>query len=406
MELEPLHKKVIGLDIHQRQITACAIGENEDGTVMVEHRTFETFKRALRSLALWALDIAPDVVVMESTGVYWKSPYAALEHVGIIANVVNAKHVKNAPGRKTDIGDAQWLAVLARAGLLRASFVPPEKIRQLRLVARQRQKLVGMLAAEKNRLHKVLTDAGIRLSVVVSDINGVSARAMVEALIEGKAPMEVLKLASSRLKTSRKEILDALHGDLSENHLFVLNEVLEHIKDLETRIVRFGNQLLEGLDAEKTIIQLLQTIPGIDEIAAAMLLVEIGSDMDAFGSAERLASWAGMCPGNNESAGKRKSGRTRKGNPYLRRLLCECAHAARRTKCAFQSKYKALVVRRGHKRAIIAVAHKLLRISYFMISRGECYRDSTVNYEELSVKRNAPRWIKMLKKYGHTTQTV
>jgi len=404
MELTAIHQRVIGLDIHQKQITACSLIEQEDGSIQTEHRQFGTFKRDRRALAEWAKSIAPNEVVMESTGIYWKSPYAALEHVGIYAKVVNARHVKNVPGRKTDIGDAQWLAMLSRAGLLRGSFVPPEKMRQLRLIARQRQKLVMVLSAEKNRLHKVLTDGGIRLSVVVSDAHGQSARAMVKALIAGKQPHEVLQYASKRLRTPRAEILEALHGELSDSHIFVLTELMQHIEDLEERIVRFDVQLLAGLEEEQTALNLLQTIPGIDVIGAAMLLVEIGTDMSVFGSAGRLASWVGVCPGNNESAGKRKSGRTRKGNPYVRRLLCECAHAASRTTSIFHSKYTSLAIRRGHKRAIIAIAHKLLRTYYFMISRGEHFRDSTVDYEEMAVKRNAPRWIKALKKFGFITQ--
>ena len=259
---------------------------------------------------------------MESTGIYWKSPYAALEAVGIRAKVVNARHVKHVPGRKTDVGDAHWLAMLARAGLLRASFVPPAALRELRLIARQRQKLVGQLASEKNRLHKVLTDSRIRLGVVVSDLHGQSARAMVKAIIAGHAPQQVIKLASRRLKASREEILDALQGELSASHRFVLDELMRHIEEIEARISRFDARLLEGLESERDTLALMQTIPGIDQIGAAMLLVEIGADMDAFGSADRLASWVGVCPGNNESAGKRKSGHTRKGNPYVRRLLC------------------------------------------------------------------------------------
>ncbi|MDX8407602.1 MAG: IS110 family transposase [Mariprofundaceae bacterium] len=404
MELTAIHKRVIGLDVHQKQITACAMIEQPDGSIQTEHRQFGTFKCDRRALAEWAQSIAPDEVVMESTGIYWKSPYAALEHVGIYAKVVNARHVKNVPGRKTDIGDAQWLAMLSRAGLLRGSFVPPEQMRQLRLIARQRQKLVSVLAAEKNRLHKVLTDGGIRLGVVVSDVHGQSARAMVKALIAGQQPHEVLKLASNRLKTPRDEILEALHGELSDSHLFVLSELMLHIEELEDRIARFDAQLLTGLEKEQAALQLLQTIPGIDMMGAAMLLVEIGTDMSVFGSADRLASWVGVCPGNNESAGKRKSGRTRKGNPYVRRLLCECAHAASRTASVFQAKYTSLAIRRGHKRAIIALAHKLLRTCYFMISRGEYYRDTTIDYEEMAVKRNAPRWIKALKKFGYMPQ--
>jgi len=400
MELTALHKRVIGLDVHQAQITACAIIEDADGIVRIEQRQFGAFKRDRRALADWAAALSPDEVVMESTGIYWKSPYAALEVVGIRAQVVNARHVKNVPGRKTDVGDAQWLATLARAGLLRGSFVPPAKLRELRLISRQRQKLVGQLASEKNRLHKVLTDGGVRLGVVVSDLHGQSARAMVKAIIDGQSPHEVLQLASRRLKASREEIFDALQGELTDSHRFVLDELMRHIEEIEARIARFDARLLNALTDERNALALLQTLPGVDLIGAAMLLVEIGTDMDAFGSADRLASWVGICPGNNESAGKRKSGRVRKGNPYVRRLLCEFAHAASRTQSVFQSKFQSLIVRRGHKRAIVALAHKLLRTIFFMLNRGQHYRDSATDYEALSVQRNAPRWIKALTKFG------
>ncbi len=400
MELVALYKRVIGLDIHQAQITACALIEEPDGNTRIEQRQFGAFKRDRRDLATWVASLRPDDVVMESTGIYWKSPYAALEAVGIRAKVVNARHVKNVPGRKTDVGDAHWLATLARAGLLRGSFVPPAKLRELRLIARQRQKLVGQLASEKNRLHKVLTDSGIRLGVVVSDLHGQSARAMVKAIIAGQPPHEVLKLASRRLKASREEIFDALQGELTASHRFVLDELMRHIEEIEARIARFDARLLGELESERNALALLQTIPGVDLIGAAMLLVEIGTDMDVFGTPDQLASWVGICPGNNESAGKRKSGHVRKGNLYVRRLLCEFAHAASRTKSVFKSKFQALVVRRGHKRAIIAIGHKILRTIFFMLSRREHYRDSATDYEALSVQRNAPRWIKALTKFG------
>lgn len=400
MELTALHKRVIGLDVHQAQITACAVIEEADGTTRIEQRQFGAFKRDRRALAEWAAALHPDEVVMESTGIYWKSPYAALETAGIRAKVVNARHVKNVPGRKTDVGDAQWLATLARAGLLRGSFVPPSMLRELRLISRQRQKLVGQLASEKNRLHKILTDGGIRLGVVVSDLHGQSARAMVKAIVAGRAPHEVLDLASRRLKASREELFDALQGELTASHRFVLDELMLHIEEIEARIARFDARLLEGLASEHNALTLMQTLPGVDLIGAAMLLVEIGSDMDAFGTAGRLASWVGICPGNNESAGKRKSGRVRKGNLYVRRLLCEFAHAASRTKSVFKSKFEAIIIRRGHKRAIVALAHKILRTIFVMLKRNEHYRDSAVDYEALSVQRNAPRWIKALAKFG------
>lgn len=403
MELVALYKRVVGLDIHQAQITACALIEEADGSTHIEQRQFGGFKRDCRELADWVASLRPDEVVMESTGIYWKSPYAALEAVGICAKVVNARHVKNVPGRKTDVGDAHWLATLARAGLLRGSFVPPAKLRELRLIARQRQKLVGQLASEKNRLHKELTDSGIRLGVVVSDLHGKSARAMVKAIIAGQTPHEVLKLVSTRLKASREEIFDALQGDLTASHRFVLDELMHHIEEIEARIARFDTRLLAELESERNALALLQTIPGVDLIGAAMLLTEIGTDMDAFGSADRLASWVGICPGNNESAGKRKSGHVRKGNLYVRRLLCEFAHAASRTTSVFKSKFQSLVVRRGYKRAIIAIGHKILRTIFFMLKRREHYRDFATDYEALSVQRNAPRWIKALTKFGFIT---
>ena len=399
MELVALHKRVIGLDVHQSQITACAIIE-EDGTTRIEQRQFGAFKRDRRALAEWAAALRPDEVVMESTGIYWKSPCAALESAGIRAPVVNARHVKNVPGRKTDVGDAQWLATLARAGLLRGSFIPPAKWRELRLISRQRQKLVGPLASEKNRLHQVLTDGGVRLGVVVSDLHGQSARAMVKAVINGQSPNDILKLASRRLKASREELFDALQGELTDSHRFVLDELMRHIEEIEARIARFDARLLAGLTAEHNALVLLQTLPGVNLIGAAMLLVEIGTDMTAFGSADRLASWVGIGPGNTESAGKRKSGRVRKGNLYVRRLLCEFAQAASRTQSVFKSKFQSLVIRRGHKRSIIAIAHKIMRTIFFMLKRKEPYRDSAADYEAMSVQRNAPRWIKALTRFG------
>jgi len=403
MELTPIYKRVIGLDVHQAQISACAIVEQADGSSTLERREFGGFKRDRKALAEWARGIGPDVVVMESTGIYWKSPYAALESVGIVAWVVNARHVKAVPGRKTDVADAQWLATLARAGLLRASFIAKADLRSLRHIARQRQKLGGMLASEKNRLHKLLTDAGIRLGVVVSDLHGQSARAMVKALIAGKTVPEVLSLASNRLRASREDIFEALQAEeITPAHRFVLTEIMAHIEELEQRIARFDAELLRSLVGAgyEAALRLLQTLPGIDLIGAAMLLVEIGSDMSVFGSAQRLASWVGMCPGNNESAGKRKSGRIRKGNAWVRRLLCEFAQAAARSRCAFKGKFQALNVRKGHKRSTVALGHKMLRTIYAMLSKNTHYVDKTVDYEALMVARNAPRWLQMLTKHG------
>jgi transposase len=400
MELPAIFPCVVGLDVHQAKISACAMIEQPDGTLTVEHREFGAFKRDRRALADWVRTLGPEVVVMESTGIYWKSPYAALEKVGIAAWVVNARHVKNVPGRKTDVADAQWLATLARAGLLEASFIPPAEIRHLRLIARQRQKLGGMLASEKNRLHKLLADAGIRLNVLVSDLHGQAGRAMVKALIEGQPLPEILDLAG-RLRASREDLFEALQPEqLSDAHRFVLSEIMAHIEEIEARMGRFEQTLLAGLAAWEPQLVLLQTLPGVDRIGAAMLLVEIGTDMASFGRAEKLASWVGICPGNHESAGKRKSGKTRKGNAWVRRLLCEFAQAASRSRCGLKEKFKALSIRKGHKKAIVALAHKMLRIIFAMLKNHTPYQDQAVDYEALLVQRNAPRWIKMLLKHG------
>lgn len=400
MDLQPIYQRVVGLDIHQSKISACFLVEQPDGSLQIKHCEFGAFKRDRRALAQWVRSEAPDVVVMESTGIYWKSPYSALEQVGIVAWVVNARHVKNVPGRKTDVADAQWLATLARAGLLRASFIPPQDTRHLRLVARQRQKLGGMLASEKNRLHKLLSDAGIRLNVLVSDIHGQAGRAMVKALI-GDQPIHTILDLGGRLQASREDLFEALQPeDLSRSHRFVLAELMAHIEELEARMRRFEQTLLDGLSACEPQLVLLQTIPGIDRIGAAMLLVEIGTDMTSFGSAERLASWVGICPGNNESAGKRKSGKTRKGNAWVRRLLCEFAQAAARSRCALKDKFASLSLRMGYKKAIVALAHKMVRIIFAMLKSQKYYQDQGVDYEALLVQRNAPRWIKMLVKHG------
>jgi transposase len=282
----------------------------------------------------------------------------------------------------------------------------PGHIRYLRLIARQRQKLGGMLSSEKNRLHKLLADAGIRLNVLVSDIHGQAGRAMVKALIAGEPISAILDLAG-RLKASRDDLFEALQPEeLSGTHLFVLSEIMSHIEEIEARMARFEKALLGGLVAWQPQLVLLQTIPGIDQMGAAMLLVEISPDMGSFGSAEKLASWVGICPGNNESAGKRKSGKTRKGNAWVRRLLCEFAQAASRSRCALKDKFAALSIRKGHKKSIVALAHKMLRIVFTMLKNNTPYQDRTVDYEALTVQRNAPRWIKMLAKHGFIPAAV
>jgi transposase len=398
-ELETLHKRIAGIDVHRMKHVVSVLIEDSAGNLTRQTREFGGFKRDLKALAAWLCEQRVELVILESTGIYWKCVHARLEEVGLETWVVNAHHVKNVPGRKTDVGDSEWLAQLGRYGLVRPSFIPPKDLRELRLISRYRRKLNTTLSAEINRLHKVLDDAGIKLGGLVADINGKAACAMVDGLIDGLAPSELIKL-SGRLKSPKESLLASLDGDLSARHRLVLEEIRDHMRQLERHLEKLDTYLLEAMAPYAWAWAVLQTIPGIGEIAAALILIEIGDDLTHFGSADRFASWAGLCPGNNESAGKRKSGKTRKGNTMIRYLLCEAANGAIRTTSVFRAKYRGIVIRLGHKKAIVAIAHKLIRTIYFMFTRHQAYHDTGVDYAAANVKKNAPRWIKALKTHG------
>jgi transposase len=393
-----------GLDVHRSTVVVTLLRSQLGEQMKKKVREFSTFRSSLEKMAQWLKREGVELAVMESTGVYWKAVFEALEEEEIEAMVVNARHVKKVPGRKTDVTDSEWLAELARCGLLRPSFIPPRDLRELRLLTRYRSKLSGVLAAEKNRLHKVLDDCGIRLGAVVSDIDGVSARDMVRALLQGSTPKEITKLARGKLRKKVVELELSLDGRISDRHRLLLQAISRHMEGLVGEIEAMDRQVFAAMEPYQNEWQLLQTIPGMDQTSAAMLLVEIGVDMSRFGGGDHLSSWAGMCPGNNESASKRKTGRSRKGNQYVRRILCEVAEAACKTDSQFKGLYQGLVIRRGHNRAIVAVGHRILEIVYLLLSRKEPYRDSSVNYEALMVKRNAPRWIEALRKYGYITR--
>jgi transposase len=400
MDIQPIYRCAVGIDVHLALLCVCIIIAEPGAEPVVHRREFGGFQRDRRAMADWIASFKPDIVVMESTGIYWKSPYAALEKVGIHAQVVNARQVKKVPGRKTDTSDAEWLAMLARAGLLRGSFIPPERLHTLRQVSRHHQKITAMRAMEKNRLVKVLSDAGIRITAVVSDPHGVAATAIIDCLLDGGTPEQALTLAG-RLKAPREDLLAALQGELSADHRFVANTIRHHLRALDTQLADLERYLVEALQPHEAALQLLMTMPGIDRLAAAKLLVEIGVDMAAFGNAGRLCKWAGVCPGNDESAGKRRRGDTAPGNRYVRTLLCQIAWAAVRTTSQFKRRFQNLVSRRGTKRAIVAIGHKVLKTVFVLLSRQVPYHDSTVDYEALAVKRNAPRWIRQLRKFGY-----
>ena len=400
MDIQPIFRCAVGIDLHLALICVCIIIAEPGVEPVVHRREFGGLQRDRRAMADWIASFKPDIVVMESTGIYWKSPYAALEKVGIHAQVVNARQVKKVPGRKTDTSDAEWLAMLARAGLLRGSFIPPERLHTLRQVSRHHQKITAMRAMEKNRLVKVLSDAGIRITAVVSDPHGVAATAIIDCLLDGGTPEQALTLAG-RLKAPREDLLAALQGELSADHRFVANTIRHHLRALDTQLADLERYLVEALQPHEAALQLLMTMPGIDRLAAAKLLVEIGVDMAAFGNAGRLCKWAGVCPGNDESAGKRRRGDTAPGNRYVRTLLCQIAWAAVRTTSQFKSRFQNLVSRRGTQRAIVAIGHQVLKTVFVLLSRQVPYHDSTVDYEALAVKRNAPRWIRQLRKFGY-----
>jgi transposase len=399
--MKSLYRCVAGLDVHRMLYVLTVLIEQADGGVQKHQRSFQGFQRDVRAMVTWLQSLGVELVIMESTGIYWKSVYAALEAAGIPAHVVNARHVKNVPGRKTDVADSEWLAQLGRFGLVRPSFIPPKDLRELRLVSRYRQKLSQMQASEKNRLHKVLDDAGIKLGAVVADIDGVSARAMIEGLIAGQPKEQLAQLAKGVMRKKHEVLELSLEGELTARHRLVLEYVQAHNRYLQAELAKLDAYLIEAMAPYREYWQLLQTIPGLDQISAAMILIEIGDDLSAFAKAKHLASWAALCPGNHESAGKRKTGKTRKGNHAIRYLLCEAANAARRTKSALREHYQSLVARRGHKKAIIAVAHHILRIIYVLFTRRQAYRDSGFDYQAALVKKNAPRWIKALKQFGY-----
>jgi transposase len=391
--LSPLYRRVAGIDVHKMLHVVTAVIEHPDGTIEQQSREFGGFRRDCRALASWLLTLNVELVVMESTGIYWKSLYAHLERAGIQAWVVNAHFVKHVPGRKTDMNDSQWLAVLARFGLVRGSFIPPHDLRELRLVSRYRRKLTAMRASEINRLHKILDDGGIKLGGVVTDLNGLSA-------IAGKPVTALLEMARGRLKSRREDLQAALDGDLTARHRFILQHIHNHIEILEHGLAELDAYILAAMAPYQWAHRLLQTVPGIDQIASALILIEIGDDMTRFGNADRLAAWAALCPGNNESAGKRKSARIGKASSVIRYIMCECANSAWKTKSSLAAKYRSLMVRKTHKKAIIALAHKMIRLIFLLLTRKVAYHDPQIDYQAISAKKNAPRWIRQLKVIG------
>jgi transposase len=365
-----------GLDVHQATVVACVLIGGPKGKVSKYIRTFPTFTKDLLELRDWLQELGVTHVGMESTGVYWKPVYAILEeHFELV--VGNAQHIKNVPGRKTDVKDSEWIAPLVRHGLIRPSFVPPKPLRELRELLRYRRKLVESRTAERNRLLKLRETANLKLASVASDVFGVSGMAMLQARVEGKTNAEALaELAKGLLRKKLPALTLALDGRIEEPHRFLLGLQLRRLEEGDRDIATMDARIDDKLTPYRQEQQRLIRIPGVNALTAAVLIAEIGVDMAVFPSAEHLASWAGICPRNHESAGKRRSGKVRKGNIALKTALVEAGYAAGRTKGTyFKDKFHRLKARRGAKRAAVAIGHKILIAAYTMLSRKVEYAD-------------------------------
>jgi transposase len=401
--MDTLYPRCAGIDVHKNNVVVALRCCEQPGKIHEEVRTFATMTRDLLELSDWLAEHAVSHVALESTGVYWKPVFNILEgRCGVI--LVNAEQIKQVPGRKTDVKDCQWIAQLLQHGLLQASFVPPEPIRQLRDLTRQRVQLLGEKASAANRIQKVLEDANIKLAGVATDVLGVSGRDMLEALIAGETdPEKLADLARKRLREKIPALQRALQGRMTDHHRFLLRLHLDHVTHLEELIARLGSQIEAAMAPFAEAEERLQTIPGVSQRVAETVVAEIGVNMEQFPSADHLASWAGMCSGNNESAGKRRSGRTTKGNRWLKRILVQAAWAASHTKATYlAAQYRRLAKRRGRKRALVAVGHTLVVIIYHVLKRGTAYADLGPDFlDRLEPERLTRQLVKRLESMGH-----
>jgi transposase len=374
--MDILHDRCAGLDVHKKTVVVCVRQVEADGTVRKQTRTFGTMTADLLELADWLKTQGVRHAAMESTGVYWKPIWHILEGAFELI-LVNACHIKQVPGRKTDVKDAEWIAQLLQHGLLAPSFVPPEPIRELRDLTRQRAQLVAEKSSVAHRIHKTLEDANIKLAGVSTDILGVSGRAMIAKLIQGEDdPERLANEARGRLKEKIIPLRRALEGRVTDHHRFLLRMLTDQLRQLEDLIDRYGARIAEAMRPFAEAEARLMTIPGIGRPAAEVIVAEIGTDMSQFATAGHLTSWAGLCPGNNESAGKRRGGRTTKGSQWLRTTLVQVAWAASHTKkTIFGATYQRWAKRLGKKKALVAVARKILVLAYTLLKGQADYQE-------------------------------
>jgi transposase len=404
--MEVLYPHCAGLDVHKDTVVAC-VRHAANGTVRREVRTFKTTTKELLALSEWLCGEGCTDIAMEATGVYWKPVWHVLSDGDFTLLLANAAHVKNVPGRKTDVNDATWLADLLAHGLIRGSFVPDEQTQQMRSLLRTRKQLVRERSSHVQRLQKTLEDANIKLDSVIADIMGLSGRAMVEALVAGESdPDRLAELAHRRIKAPPEVLREALRGRVTRHHRFLLRLHLQQIDALDAAIAEIDQEVDADVEPFRAAIALLTTIPGVSALSARVILAEIGRDMSRFPTAGHLISWAGLCPKSDESAGKRRSTRMRKGAPWLKTTLVQCAWAASRKKASYlQAQFHRLRARRGGKKAIGAIAASILTVVYHMLISGELYRDLGPDYFDLRAKAaRTRRLVARLQNLGYAVQ--
>jgi transposase len=415
--MDILYERVAGLDVHKDTVVAC-VRIMADGKAKRECRSFATTTEQLVELRAWLEESRCTHVAMEATGVYWMPVFRILGEGQFELIVANAAHIKNVPGRKTDMNDAMWIADLLACGLIKASFVPTEEMQELRALTRTRKQLVREQTRHVQRIEKTLAEANIKLDSVISDIMGASGRRMIEAMIAGVSqPRKLADLASKQIKATRKELYDALHGRLTDHHRFLLKLHLRQWDGLDETIRKIDQEIdqrIGHMDAKagigkvpfRTLIELVSTVPGVNVVAAPAILSEIGPDMSRFPTAGHLVSWSGLCPGQNESAGKRKSSRLRKGAPWLKTMLVQCAWAAKRKKDSYyRAQFFRLQSKRGPQKAICAVAASILTAIYHILKDGTEHHDLGAAYfDRRPTEAKANHLVARLKKLGFTVQ--